>query len=175
MAALVAGCGAAATGTPPASGSTSAPSGAAPGLTAIPSVEATTASLACPPAAIVDAALGVTVSSPISISGSGPGPTLPPGARAISCEYAGAGLNVLIELFGDVPASTIGSFSDKFPVPFSAVSGLGDEARSFSQALGGGKDNEGVVAVKGSLLVDITATGTPATLAQLEALVGALL
>jgi hypothetical protein len=55
------------------------------------------------------------------------------------------------------------------------VSGVGDQARSFQQALNGGRDNEGLVATKGSTLVDITATATPATLAQLEALVSQLL
>ena len=58
---------------------------------------------------------------------------------------------------------------------FTPVSRLEDEARAFTQALGGGKDNEGVVAVEGSTLVAITATRTPATLAQVEVLVGDLL
>jgi hypothetical protein len=55
-----------------------------------------------------------------------------------------------------------------------AVPGLGDQADSFKQALNVGKDNEGVVAAKGSTIVDVTATDTPATLAQLETLVGSL-
>jgi hypothetical protein len=59
-------------------------------------------------------------------------------------------------------------------VTYTSVSGVGDQARSFSQSLGGGKDNEGVVATKGSSLVDITATATPASLAQIEALVNLL-
>ena len=58
---------------------------------------------------------------------------------------------------------------------FKPVSGDGDEARSFVQALGGGRDNEGLVAVKGSTVVAIVATYTPATLSQLEALVNSLL
>jgi hypothetical protein len=52
---------------------------------------------------------------------------------------------------------------------------VGDEARSFSQALGGGKENEGVVAVKGSRSDAIVATDTPASLAQVEALINQLL
>jgi hypothetical protein len=52
---------------------------------------------------------------------------------------------------------------------------LGDQARSFSQSFGAGKDNKGVVATKGSNLVDITATDTAASLAQIEALVNQLL
>ena len=53
--------------------------------------------------------------------------------------------------------------------------GVGDQARAFTQPLGAGKDNEEVVATKGSTLVAITATATPATLAQVEALVKQLL
>jgi hypothetical protein len=93
----------------------------------------------------------------------------------MACEYSGAGLNVIIVLITNVDPSTITLFSSKFPVPYASVSGVGDQARSFSQSLGGGKDNEGVVATKGSMLVAITATATPASLAQLEALVNQLL
>lgn len=56
-----------------------------------------------------------------------------------------------------------------------SVSGVGDQARSFSETLGGGKTNEGVVATKGTHLVLIDATYTPASLAQVEALVSQLL
>jgi len=60
-------------------------------------------------------------------------------------------------------------------VAFKPVAGVGDEARSFYVSLGGGKDNEGVVAAKGSTVVAIVATATPATLSQIEALVNSLL
>jgi hypothetical protein len=61
------------------------------------------------------------------------------------------------------------------PVPYASVSGVGDQARSFSQPLGGGTDNEGVAATKGSTLVGVIATATPATLTQIEALINRLL
>lgn len=48
-------------------------------------------------------------------------------------------------------------------------------ARTFLQSLNCGQDNEGVVATKSSDLVAITATATPASLAQVEALVSQLL
>ena len=86
----------------------------------------------------------------------------------------GAADNVLIELIANISPSYIAQFSGKFPVGFKSVSGVGDEARSFSQALGGGKDNEGVVATKGSTIVAIVATDTPASLTQIEALVNQL-
>jgi hypothetical protein len=93
----------------------------------------------------------------------------------VACEYAGKGLNVIIELISNIDPSYISQFSSKFPVPFTSVSGVGDQARSFLAPLNGGKDNEGVVATKGSNLLDITATDTPASLAQIEALVNQLL
>jgi hypothetical protein len=82
---------------------------------------------------------------------------------------------VIIELIRNIDPASIALFSSKFPVAYASVSGVGDQARSFSQPLNGGKDNEGVVATKGTTLVAITATATPASLAQLEALVSQLL
>jgi hypothetical protein len=82
---------------------------------------------------------------------------------------------VLIELISNIDPSSISLFSARFPVAYVSVSGVGDQARAFSQPLGGGKDNEGVVATKGMKLVAITATATPAPLAKVEALVKKLL
>jgi hypothetical protein len=93
----------------------------------------------------------------------------------VACDYAGKSLNVLIELITNISPTYIAQFSSKFPVPYASVSGVGDQARSFSQPLGAGKDNEGLVATKGSTLVSIVATATPASLAQIEALVEQLL
>ena len=135
---------------------------------------ATTAAPTCPDAATVNAALGVTLPEPIGVAGGGAN-QLPAGATAVACEYHGASYNVIIELLSNIIASYITSFTGKFPVPAVSVSGLGDQAQSFSQSLNGGKDNEGVVASKGSTMVDITATDTPATLAQIEALISTLL
>ena len=91
------------------------------------------------------------------------------------CEYRGTAYNVLITLISNISPSYISAFSTKFPVPYASVSGVGDQARSFSQPLGGGTDNEGVVATKGSTLVGVIATATPATLTQIEALINQLL
>jgi hypothetical protein len=105
----------------------------------------------------------------------GGGAQLPAGATGIACDYSGTGLNVIIELISNIDPTSIAQFSSKFPVAYASVSGVGDQARSFSQPLNGGKDNEGVVATKGTTLVAITATATPASLAQIEALVNQLL
>ena len=157
---------------PPTSAATVA-SVTAPPVT-LPSALATAAGDRCPTAATVDAALGTTLPKPISIVGGG-GTTLPAGATGLSCEYAGKSYNVLVQLIANIDPSNIAKFSARFPVPYASVSGVGDQARSFSQPLSAGKSNEGVVATKGMSLVAITATATPASLAQVEALVSQLL
>jgi hypothetical protein len=136
---------------------------------------ATTALVAnCPTGARVGAALGISLPEPVSVKGGG-GTSLPAGATGLACEYAGKGFNVIIELINNISPTYIDQFSTKFPVPYTTVSGVGDQARAFSAPLSGGKDNEGVVATKGSSLVAITATDTPASLAQIEALANQLL
>lgn len=128
----------------------------------------------CPTGSVVGAALGVTLPNPSTVPGGG-GIQLPAGASGVACEYPGNSLNVIIELITNIDPSAIGLFSSRYPVPYKSVSGVGDQARSFSQQLNGGKDNEGVVATKGSTLVAITATDTPASLSQVETLVTQLL
>jgi hypothetical protein len=160
--------------TPPAATATTPGGSAAASVAAASGAASTTASAACPTEAIVGGALGLTLSAPVTVPGGG-GTPLPAGATGIACDYRGTASNVIIEEIQNIDPSAIGSFSSKFPVAFAAVAGVGDQARSFRQDLNGGKDNEGVVATKGSTLVDITATATPATLAQLEALVMQLL
>jgi hypothetical protein len=140
----------------------------------LPTPAATPAPRTCPTAVMVGSALGITLPKPIGVPGSG-GTPLPSGATGLACEYHGQSFNVIIELITNINPSYIAQFSNRFPVAFTSVPGVGDQARSFSAPLGGGKDNEGVVATKGSTLVDITATATPASLAQVEALVNQLL
>jgi hypothetical protein len=139
---------------------------------AVPSPSA--ASRSCPTAATVDSALGVTLPKPVGIAGSG-GTQLPVGAQATVCEYHAQTYNVIIEIITNISPSYITQFSSRFPVAFANVSGVGDQARSFSQPIGGGKINDGVVATKGNTIVAITATATPATLGHVEALVKQLL
>jgi hypothetical protein len=134
----------------------------------------TPAARTCPTAATVGSALGITVSNPVGVPFTG-GTTLPAGAKAEVCDYHGTSLNVIIEVITNLDPSYIAKFSTQFPVAFKTVTGVGDQARSLSVSLGNGKDNEGVVATKGTTLVAIVATATPATLAQIEALVNQLL
>ncbi|MFI5091339.1 MAG: hypothetical protein ACHP7P_14925, partial [Terriglobales bacterium] len=117
---------------------------------------------------------GITLPKPVGVPVTG-ATTLPAGVTAVVCDYHAATYNVIIERLTNISPSYITQFSTNFPVPFTTVSGVGDQARAFSAPIGGGKDNEGVVATKGTTLVAIIATATPASLAQLEALVNQLL
>ena len=167
-------------------GSSSAPPATSAAATAVASVATapavsaapistpatTTAAATCPTAATVDAALGTSLPAPVGIATGSTG--LPAGATGFACEYHASAYNVIIELISNIAPSSITNFTKNFPVPPVAVSGVGDQAYSFSQTLSAGV-NEGVVATKGSMLVSIGATYTPATLAQVEALVNSLL
>ena len=133
-----------------------------------------TPAASCPSGGTVGSALGTTLPNATGVADNGSTP-LPNGASGIVCEYRGTTDNVLITELLNIPSSYISNFSNKFPVAFKPVSGVGDEARSFTEALGGGKNNEGLVAAKGSTVVAIVATATPATLSQIEALVNSLL
>jgi hypothetical protein len=170
---VLAACGSSSS-TPPAASSAATPvaSTAATSAAPIATTTTTTAAATCPTAATVDAALGTSLPAPVGI---GTGSTkLPPGATGMACEYHGSAYNVIIELISNIAPSSISDFTKNFPVPPVAVSGVGDQAFSFSQSLSSGV-NEGVVATKGRTLVSIGATYTPATLAQVEALVNSLL
>lgn len=158
---------------PPASTPTAATGTTAATSAPIATVAVTTANAACPKAATVNTALGTSLPEPVSVVAGGG--SLPAGTVGVSCEYAGKTSNVILEILTNTDPSIISSFSSKFPVAYTTVSGVGDQARAFTQSLGAGKDNEGVVATKGKTLVSITATSTPASLAQLEALVSTLL
>jgi hypothetical protein len=100
---------------------------------------------------------------------------LPSGATGLVCDYHATSENVIIVRITNINPSDISQFSKNFPGGYKTVSGVGDQARSFFQNLGNGKDNEGVVASKGMTIVSIGATYTPASLAQVEALVNQLL
>ena len=174
---LVAACGGSSGPAPTTGAATASPTSAsvtAPSAAPVPSLTGTAAPLGCPTAAVVGTVLGDSLSAPVGVPGGG-GETLPAGAAGIACEYHGAASNVIIELITNIDPSFISKYSDRFPTPYASLAGVGDQARSFRQSLNAGKDNEGVVATKGSTLVDVTATATPASLAQVGALVSQLL
>lgn len=163
----LAACGGSTAGTTPPAGST-------PTVSAVALPTITTAPTTCPSAGTVGSALGITVPAPVGVKPTGVSP-FPPGATVEVCDYHAQTFNVIIEVLRNITASDISKFSSQYPVAYKSVSGVGDQARSFSVSIGGGRDNEGVVATKGSTLVAIVATATPASLGQVEALVNQLL
>jgi hypothetical protein len=177
-AATLAACGSSSPAASSGSGSTPTPAATAPPATAAPTVAlptTTTASSSCPSGSTVASALG-TGALPNAVGIAGGGSTeLPTGATGIVCEYAAPPVNVILEIIQGIPSSYVSAYSSKFPAKYSVVSGLGDVARSFDTSIGGGRTNEGVVAAQGTTIVVVVATGTPATLSQVESLVGSLL
>ena len=175
--ALLAACGGSSTpaSSSSAAGAPTATATAAPTATiSIPTTVA--ASSSCPSGSTVTSALGTSaLPNAVGIAPTAATSELPAGATGIVCEYHATTENVIIEVIQNIPSSYISAYSSHFPAGFKTVSGVGDQARSFDQALGGGKDNEGVVATKGTTLVVVDATDTPATLSQIESLVNSLL
>jgi hypothetical protein len=165
FAAALTACGSS-TPSPTTGAATPSPTAAAP--------PASAASAQCPTGGTVGSALGTTLPDAVGVAGGG-GTQLPGGATGLVCDYHTASENVIIVVITNISASYMSQFSAHFPGGYKTVSGLGDQARSFYQTLGGGKNNEGVVAAKGSTIVAITATATPASLTQIEALVNQLL
>jgi hypothetical protein len=172
FAATLAACGSSSP-SPTTGGATSTPT--PPASAATPTIVA--ASSQCPSGAAVGSALGTTLPDAVGVAGAAGagGPPLPGGAIGLVCDYHTTSENVIIVKITNISASYMSQFSKNFPSGGKAVSGVGDQARSFYVALGGGKDNEGVVATKGSTIVSIGATATPASLSQVEALVNQLL
>jgi hypothetical protein len=158
------------------SSSPTATTGAAtsPPTSAAATPTAVAASAQCPTGATVGSALGTMLPDAAGVPGGG-ATQLPAGATGLVCDYHATSENVIIVVITNISASDISLFSSHFPGGYKTVSGVGDQARSFYTTLGGGKDNEGVVATKGSTLVSIGATATPASLSQVEALVNQLL
>jgi hypothetical protein len=175
--AMLAACGGSSTpaSSSSAAGAPTATATAAPTATiSIPTTVA--ASSSCPSGSTVTSALGTSaLPNAVGIAPTAATSELPAGATGIVCEYHATTENVIIEVIQNIPSSYISAYSSHFPAGFKTVSGVGDQARSFDQALGGGKDNEGVVATQGTTLVVVDATDTPATISQIESLVSSLL
>ncbi len=162
----LAACGASST-------SSSAKAGTAGG-TPTPAVStptpSTAATLSCPSAATAGAALGLTLPDPTSTA---------LGLSGVECNYLSGTSDVLIILVNDVPAAYLSTAEASFAATqsnlnFTAVSGIGDEAYSYSYALGS-NTAEGILAVKGTSFVGLYCTATTATMAQVQVLVKQLL
>jgi len=173
----VAACGGSSGGSAPSSSGpaqSATPTPAASGTTPTPG--SGTATLSCPTAAEVGAALGLTVPAPTTIGTS---------ASGISCNYLSLSapvLDVEISIVHDIPTAYLGTAEASMQASaatvgfaFTPVSGVGDQAYSYSYSLGSSETALGILAVKGTTFVGIACTRTTATLTQVEAYVNQLL
>jgi len=162
----LAACGASSTSSSTSTGS----SGGTPTPAASTPTPSTAAALSCPSASTAGAALGLTLPAPTSTA---------LGLSGVECNYLSGASDVLIILVNDVPAAYLSTAEASFAatqssVNFTPVSGIGDEAYSYSYALGA-TTAEGILAVKGTSFVGLYCTATTATMAQVQALVRQLL
>lgn len=173
----VAACGGGAGGSAPATsapGQTATPTAAV--TTATPTATAGAATLSCPTAAEVDAALGLSVPAPTTIGTS---------ASGVSCNYLSTSapvLDVVISIVHGIPSTYVSTAEASMQASaatvgfaFTPVSGVGDEAYSYSYSLSASGTALGILAVKGTTFVGIACTMTTATLTQVEAYANQLL
>jgi len=173
----VAACGSTAGGSAPATSApaqTATPTAAV--TTATPTPASGTAALSCPTAAEVGAALGLTVPAPTTIGTS---------ASGVSCNYLSTSapvLDVEISIVHEIPTTYISTAEASMQASaatvgfaFTPVSGVGDEAYSYSYSLSPSGTALGILAVKGTTFVGIACTRTTATLTQVEAYANQLL
>ena len=85
-------------------------------------------------------------------------------------------MNVIIEVHPEHPVVVRLRIQLEVPYEFqNRCPGWATSPAPSSTTVGGGKTNEGVVAAQGTTIVAVVATDTPATLTQVESLVGSLL
>jgi hypothetical protein len=160
--------------TTPGGGGTATPAGAT-SAAATPTPAATT--LSCPSSSAVGSALGITgVPAPTTIGTS---------ASGVSCNYLSTAtpvFDVVVSIVNGIPSSylstaeaSMNATASAAGLSFTAVSGVGDEAYSYSYSLGGSESAAGIIAVKGTTFVGIACTGTSATLPVIEAYARTLL
>jgi hypothetical protein len=178
---LLAGA-AAACGATSSSGGASSPTATATPSTAAPTSPATPVTInasACPSNSEVGGALGVTLPAPTAVQAATS--SLPSGATGIGCTYNG-GISEIVEvvLGANVPTSYFAQQEKKLngsaagKVHFTSLSGVGDEAVSYSYSVGT-KTDVGVIARKGSNLAGVFVLGPVVSLSQIESLINQLL
>jgi hypothetical protein len=167
---VVAACGGTSSGTSPATGTagTATPVASAPAS----SSAAGTATLSCPSAATAGAALGLTLPTPTTSSST---------ADSMECNYLSGTSDVLILEVKGIATSYISSAEasmaasmSSLNINFVPVSGVGDQAYSYSYAIGT-STAEGIMAAKGTTYVGIACTMTTTTLPKIEAYANQLL
>jgi hypothetical protein len=169
----VAACGSATSG----SSSSSSAAGTATSTAAVSTATATatpasgTTTLSCPTASEVGVALGITVPAPTNYGTS---------AAGISCNYLSGSADVILSIVHGIPTGYLTQAEATMQATlatlgFTAVSGVGDQAYTYSYAPSASETALGILAVKGTTFVEISCTGTTTTLSKVEAYASQLL
>ena len=185
VAGAVAGCGGSSSPASTAPGSSSETPAAAvtptptPAPTPTPTPAPAFSVASCPLSSSVSQVLGETVSTPnTNTTSSLP---LPSGASGIRCLYPGSvHVPVMITLAENVPAADFsavqmvmaGADTGQTISQFTPVAGVGDQAVTYSLA---SETATGVIAIKGTDVVDVTTLFVAVPLSQIESLVTQLL
>ena len=129
--------------------------------------------MSCPSASAVGAALGITVPAPTVYGAS---------AAGVSCNYLSGSADVILSIVHGIPTgylaeaeATMQASSASLGLGFTPLSGVGDQAYTYSYTVTASETALGIMAVKGTTYVGIACTGTTTSLSKVETYASQLL
>ncbi len=169
----VAACGSATSSSSSSSGAAGTATVSAPASTATATPASGTSTVSCPSASAVGAALGITVPAPTVYGAS---------AAGVSCNYLSGSADVILSIVHGIPTgylaeaeATMQASSASLGLGFTPLSGVGDQAYTYSYTVTASETALGIMAVKGTTYVGIACTGTTTSLSKVEAYASQLL
>ncbi len=169
----VAACGSATSSSSSSSGAAGTATVSAPASTATATPVSGTSTVSCPSASAVGAALGITVPAPTVYGAS---------AAGVSCNYLSGSADVILSIVHGIPTgylaeaeATMQASSASLGLGFTPLSGVGDQAYTYSYTVTASETALGIMAVKGTTYVGIACTGTTTSLSKVEAYASQLL
>ncbi len=169
----VAACGSATSSSSSSSGAAGTATVSAPASTATATPASGTSTVSCPSASAVGAALGITVPAPTVYGAS---------AAGVSCNYLSGSADVILSIVHGIPTgylaeaeATMQASSASLGLGFTPLSGVGDQAYTYSYTVTASETALGIMAVKGTTYVGIACTGTTTSLSKVETYASQLL
>ena len=169
----VAACGSATSSSSSSSGAAGPATVSAPASTATATPASGTSTVSCPSASAVGAALGITVPAPTVYGAS---------AAGVSCNYLSGSADVILSIVHGIPTgylaeaeATMQASSASLGLGFTPLSGVGDQAYTYSYTVTASETALGIMAVKGTTYVGIACTGTTTSLSKVETYASQLL
>ena len=169
----VAACGSATSSSSSSSGAAGTATVSAPASTATATPASGTSTVSCPSASAVGAALGITVPAPTVYGAS---------AAGVSCNYLSGSADVILSIVHGIPTgylaeaeATMQASSASLGLGFPPLSGVGDQAYTYSYTVTAAETALGIMAVKGTTYVGIACTGTTTSLSKVETYASQLL